>query len=511
MSIINKKFIFLFSILFTCCFAISAQNNGMFFDKDHTFLSPMLKNNILVGHAMVYKLDNISKDSSSYSIAIYDDNLNQLGEKKVHLEKNFNFEAVVFNGEQFVSKFVSSKNLVRYIVLNQEAGLVFDTTISLKITEPTTFKLWNNKSSVVEYKFSDFQPTPIYAINQVGIIDNIQLYSGSNPKYATVFLSKDNKLLVTQSEGKNGFENAQIIGANKQFFVKANYYSHGNAKFNKYDCVIEINALQGNNVLGELKLNTQENIEIFPIAADIQKGQIEIVSQFTKKKGKYGKIKYGICIHRISENGNLISEKYNELTETLKTDSVAKSTKLIINSFVYFHLAKKLSTGNWLLSAEHLQRTITKIRMSRNNHITFNKSHIAMFEIDAEADVKQLYVEKCKLSGRALPKKFSRSPQMGAFYIKKTNGMDVHYFIENPLQAGDDISYVYLNINSTTKKKTLGNIIYRNGIITSDKYVIPKSEYSYTSIFPTKYRHCLLIKVNPSTGFFDFDNVKFNN
>ncbi len=89
--------------------------------------------------------------------------------------------------------------------------------------------------------------------------------------------------------------------------------------------------------------------------------------------------------------------------------------------------------------------------------------------------------------------------------------MDVHYFIENPLQAGDDISYVYLNINSTTKKKTLGNIIYRNGIITSDKYVIPKSEYSYTSIFPTKYRHCLLIKVNPSTGFFDFDNVKFNN
>ncbi|QLH46567.1 MAG: hypothetical protein HWD58_13600 [Bacteroidota bacterium] len=59
-------------VLFVCllgCFSVKAQN-GLYFDASNNFLIPVLEDEELKGHALVYFLDKVSKDSNSYALGI---------------------------------------------------------------------------------------------------------------------------------------------------------------------------------------------------------------------------------------------------------------------------------------------------------------------------------------------------------------------------------------------------------------------------------------------------------
>ncbi len=84
----KSKLLCLFLFLFGNTYLSSAQN-GMYLDAKHTFLIPMLENNVLKGHAYVYLLDKVSKDSNSFIIDVFDEYLRDVGQKKFMLDSKF--------------------------------------------------------------------------------------------------------------------------------------------------------------------------------------------------------------------------------------------------------------------------------------------------------------------------------------------------------------------------------------------------------------------------------------
>lgn len=263
--------------------------------------------------------------------------------------------------------------------------------------------------------------------------------------------------------------------------------------------------------VSEVALYKNPDVSIYPISAEIKKDHIEVLSQFTHHAHEYSKVKYGICIHEIDFTGKIISQKYNEITQTMAKDSVMKRYKLMVNSYLYLHNAVKLKNGHWLVAAEQLIRTRLRIRPFKNPTVTFNKKNICLMELDEDALVVKMHVEPNKDDGVRVPHKYYRRPQNGAMIADQKNRMDINYFVSDG-KPDEHISYVFTDYNYHTKKLSLGNLLYKNGEFKVDRFIIPtKTSLTRIGIFPARYGHVLLIRYDPSFGLLDFDTIKFNN
>ena len=99
----NKLLLLLLSIL--CSSGELMAQNGMFFDPGHGFLIPMLENNVMKGHAYIYEIDKVSRDSNRYMIDVYDEYLHDVGQKTLTIDSKWNFTAAVYNGTNIVTRF----------------------------------------------------------------------------------------------------------------------------------------------------------------------------------------------------------------------------------------------------------------------------------------------------------------------------------------------------------------------------------------------------------------------
>ena len=132
-----KNKLFLFAGLFALISARVEAQNGMHFDNEHSFLIPMLENNVMKGHAYVYLLDKVSKDSTSYFLQVFDEYLHDMGEKKFTIGSKFTFSAAVYNGVNIITKFEKEHEVLRYIVFDQKANISLDTTLEIKLQKLT--------------------------------------------------------------------------------------------------------------------------------------------------------------------------------------------------------------------------------------------------------------------------------------------------------------------------------------------------------------------------------------
>lgn len=467
----------------------------MYFDSKHAFLIPMMENNILRGHAYVYKLDEVSKDSNSFMIQVFDEFLHDVGEKKLVLDSKLSFGAAIFNGTNIVTRFDHKQNGVRYMVFNQEANLIFDTTLQIKLRNSEKFKEEN------------FQQTPMAAIHNQAILDYLQSDDGGT---TLVSLGIDNKVW-TYTLKSSPQSSMQLLAADNKLIVNTIYHYQKRKYFNDVSTNIQVLSAGGTKI-AETNLFKNDSISIYPIAADIDNKGIEVISEYTIRAHEFSKVKFGICLHRFDLNGKLISEQYNDFTRNLVRDSLMKKYKLLVHSYLYMHKATRLKSGNWLVAAEQFQKTRMRSGLGRNKNIIYNKKNICLMEIDDRADLVYMHVEPNKPDGARLPRKYYRKPHNGSVVANEKGKLDFNYFIRNDDIDSERVSFVFTDGNYITQKLSLGNMVYKNGNIKVDRFVIPTfSSATRIAILPARFGHALLIKFDPYFGIFDFDAVKFNN
>lgn len=493
MKLVNKIFL-IASLAILNCVGLWAQTNNISYKANENLLIPLMKNNKIVGYTFVYKLDQISKDSASYALSIYDENLYNLGDKKINIANDFSFDAASYCGEEFLLKFVSSKKGINYKMFDQQAKKTMDTTI----------KYFPDKSS--EFDFKHFQANEIFPISDLGVVENLVIKMNNDVRYATVFISNAHKLVVNDFSSSPRTENMQIIFCNKDVVIRA-IYEKAQKGYHLYNTKIEI--LSTLELISKGQYQFPNDVTYYPISADYKNGNLEIVSQYNYRLAKYSNLKYGLSNTTLSYSGHFINENKNELTQSLITDSIAKRNKIIMRSYPYFHLAQKLPDGNWLLAFETVQRTKNPIKIGSNKKITYVKSNIGLMELNTKCDVIRTYVESVKKTNRAVSSAFMRQPHMGVLSIQKKMGDDFRFF----MQGENDLEYafVYLNYNNTLTRKTLGNIVYTAGAFSSDNYALPKLSSINYYVFPISFKNCLLIEIDKTKGAFDINKIKFTN
>lgn len=478
--------------------SIFAQN-GMYYDNHHAFLIPMLENNIVKGHAYVNLLDKVSKDTNSFILQVFDEYLRDVGEKKFNLDSKYEFKAAIYNGMNIVAKFQKKQEGLRYLVFDQKANIIFDTSMSLKLQK--------DAEKITE---ENFKQTPIFSINNQGILDYLNTESGGKKSTTIQCLTNDAKVWQYNYQTSNA-SNVQLLSADHKFIVNSVYNFQSRKFYNNVNTSILILSAQGAKI-AETNLYKNDSISIYPISAEIQKNGIEVISQFTKRAHEYSKIKYGTCIHYLDLNGKIIGEHFNEFTKSLVKDSVVKRYKLLDFSYLYMHKAIKLKNGNWLVAAEQLLRTKLKIKLAKNPYVVFNKKNICLLELDDHADVVKIHVEPNKDDGVRLPRKYYRRPQGGAMVANARDRMDINYFVKDEDETNEKISFVFTDYNYHSRKLSLGNLLYKNGDIKVDRFVVPTfTSLTKIGIWPARFGHAILIKYDPYLGIFDFDNIKFNN
>ena len=497
MDSLKSKLLLIVLLISLCGAKVSAQN-GMYFDSKHSFLIPMLENNVLIGHAYVYLLDKVSKDSSSFIIDVYDEYLRDVGQKKFTLDSKFTFSAAVYNGTNIVTKFEKKDQAIRYIVFDKNASVSFDTTISIKVR------------NITDLSEITFQQTPLYAVNHQGVLDYLTTETHGMKSTTIQCLTNENN--VWQYTQVSAYpQNVQLVAADNKYIVNAVYTYRHRKHFNDVTTSIQLLSAYGVKI-AETNLFKDDSVSIYPISAEIQKNGIEIISQFTTRSHEFSKVKYGTCIHFLDLNGKIVREQYNEFTKSLVKDSVVKKYKLLVNSYLYMHKAVKLKNGDWLVAAEQLLRTKLRIRPFRNPYVVFNKKNICLLELDDRGGLVKIHVEPNKDDGVRLPKKYYRRPQNGAVVANAKERMDINYFVRDEKTTEENISFVFTDYNYHSKKFSLGNLLYKNGEINVDRFVVPTfSTYTRIGILPARYGHVLLIKYDPKMGLFDFDTIKFNN
>lgn len=496
-----KKSIKYSLLTFTLVLAFSRllAQNGLYFDDKHNFLIPMTENNEIKGYAYVYKQDRVSKDSNCFIMEVYDELLRDVGEKKIVMPTGFVFHSAVFNGANFVCKFVKDNEAIEYRVFDQQATQVFDTTLYVKVKKVNEETEWN------------FNPVPIRVINNQGMIDYVFVNDHGNTVPMIIFLSNDFNIWQYSYPHRSNPFSVQQIGADERFIINAIYEYSG--KKNTPVIKTSVQVLSAGGVLiSEMPLNNNDSVTILPIKADIEKGSIKLVSEYTKRYARYSRVKFGICLHDLSPNGQVISSVFNEITQTMKADSVMKKNKLLVNSYLFMHKAVRLKNGNWLIAAEQFQKTHLKIDLIRKPTVKYNKYAICLMEVDADAHVVQMHVEANKGDAVMLRHRHYRNPEMGSMIMYARNHLDFSYFLQDNKKNTDRISFIFTDYFAESARTFVGNILYDDGKFTVDKFRIAKfSDYTRIATFPARFGRLLLIKYDYVLGIFDFDNIKFNN
>lgn len=488
-------FLILLCTAATKCFS----QNGLYFDDKHNFLIPMTENNELKGYAYVYKQDRVSKDSNSFIVEMYDELLRDVGEKKINMAVGFVFHSAVFNGSEFVLKFTKDNEAIEYLVYNQKAEQLFDTTLFVKVKKVNEEDEWN------------FNPVPLKVINKQGIIDYIFVNDHGRTVPMIIFLGNDFKMWQYNFNSSANPYSVQPVGADEKFIVNAVYAYVGTKNQKKIKTNLQILSA-GGVLLADIPLNTNDSLTILPIKADIEKGGIKLLSEFTKRTGTYSRIKYGICLHDLAPTGQIFSSKFNEITSTMKADSLMKKHKLMVYSYLFMHKAVRLKNGNWLIAAEQFQKTHLKIDLIRKPAVKYNKFAICLMEVDNDAQVVKMHVEPNKGDAVLLRHRHYRHPETGAMIMNARGHLDFSYFLEDDKPNTDRVSFIFTDYFAESARTFVGNLLYDNGKFTVDKFRIAKfSENTRIATFPARFGRLLLIKLDLAYGIFDFDNIKFNN
>ncbi len=494
-----KSLILPLALLCVIANAVRAQPNGMYYDHRNNYLIPLQQGDALVGHAYVLLADKISRDSASFVVGVYDQYLVNVGEKRVNLPTSYQFDCAAFDGKDLYTRFIDEGKALRYIVFDQQARTVFDTTLRLACRK--------TPANRVAY----YQQASIFPVEGAGIVDNV-LRSGGAYNSATIRVGPGRSVWVADDVAALNSAN-RVLHADESVVVEAvyDYASTGTAPVVKQTSIVTLDARTGRTI-GTTVLTGGAAQHIYPVNAAVQGGEVSVVSQFTRQPKKYGRVKYGVCIHTLNAAGSVQNSSFNEFTTTmLKKDSTSLNGRpLLTASYLHVSHAAPLSNGRWVLAMQQFSKRHETVRLLKNKVVTYDLKSMVFAELDGNARIVSSHAEANKSNPVRLPRAFFTAPQGSGTYLYTTMAADVSYFAK-PSPTSDQVSFVYADVGED-QQLVVGNVLYKGGKFKTDKFNAGgENGYAFAGMLPARFGHTYLIRFSGLTGGFDFDNIKFNN
>lgn len=281
--------------------ATHAQPNGMYFDHRNNYLIPLQQGDALVGHAYVVLADKISRDSNSFVIGVFDQYLVNVGERRINLPASYEFDGAAFDGKDLYTRFIDEGDALRYMVFDQQARTVFDTTLSVGC----------KKTPVNRVAY--YQQASMFSLKDAGIVDNVLRSGGGTYNAATIRVGPGRTAWVAEDVAPEGSAN-RMLHADAATVVEAvySYASTGTAPVVKQTSVVTLDARTGRKT-GEAVLTGGGAQHIYPVNAAVRGGKVSVVSQFTRQPKKWGRVKYGVCIHTLDGSGSSVQSSASTL------------------------------------------------------------------------------------------------------------------------------------------------------------------------------------------------------
>jgi hypothetical protein len=495
-SLFNKSILVLLVSL--SAYGAGAQRNGMYFDHRNNYLIPLQDHDALVGHAYVILADKISRDSNMYILGVYDQYLANVGERKFNVSSSFEFDCAAFDGKDIYARFIDDNKAVRYVVFNQSAAVIFDTTLAIKCRKAP--------ADDVAY----YQQASIFPLSKGGIIDNIFL-SGKTPAAVTVRITPGGAVW-TNARVSTGNASNRILFANEKLVVEAVYkYSDGGMSPTVgQTSIVTLDARNGEK-LGETVLTGKTGQKTYPVSAVATDAGIEVLSEYTREAKKYGRIKYGVSIHRLNAGDAKVqgAPLYNEFTTTLLKDTGLEGRRLMTSSYLYVSHAARLANGHWLLAMQQFTKLPLSVHLFKNKAAYYHMKSICFVELNEEAKVLASHAEENMTNKVRVPAAFFANPQNSGVHLAAKSATDIGYFAA-PDATNSQVSFVFTDL-SDDRDLMVGNVLFRNGKFEVDKFTQGSGNYAYAGLLPARYGHTYLITFDAITGKFEFDNIKFNN
>lgn len=487
-------------LLLSTGFLTRAQRNGMYSDHRNNYLIPLQQQDALVGHAYVLFADKVSADSNSYVIGVYNQYLANVGEKKIGLPARFVFDCASFDGKDIYTRFIDEGKEIRYLVFDQQASLLFDTTLSLKCKKTPVGK-------VIHY-----QQASVFPLQGKGIIDNILLSGRGVVNAVTVHVSADHSVWINDRVTTDKAAN-QVLYADSRVIVEAVYHyskTKGQGPLPERTSIVTLDASSGTRI-GESELKIPQGQHIYPVNAYAANGRTEIISTYTRQEIKHGRTKYGIVIHELDTRGSsILHTATNELTTTLATNSAMNLKQLVTNSYLHIGHAARVADGHWVLAMQQFSKKPVKVLLWGNKSVVYDLRNICFAEVDKNAKLISSHVENNKLNRVKVPKALLDHPAYSGIYLGANSLADINYFTGSG-PDNNQVSFVYTDADPL-QKLTIGNVLFKNGTFTNDKFSSNSSATkTLIGLIPARFGHTYMISFNQATGKFDFDNIKFNN
>ncbi len=245
------------------------------------------------------------------------------------------------------------------------------------------------------------------------VIDKVLCAGKGTAGSATICIRPDRSMWVAEDVAGAAASN-RVLHVDKNTVVEAvyKYASAGTAPVISATSIVTLDAGTGAKT-GEAALTGEATQCIYPVNAVVRGGKISVLSQYTRQDKKYGRVKYGACIHTLDLAGSAVTgSAFNEFTTTLLKDSVLPGKQLMTRSYLHITHAAPLSNGHWMLAMQQFSWRPDKFGgIIRKRPVSYDLKSSVFADLTPEGTVAAGYVEPNKTNQVVLAHSFWTNPQ----------------------------------------------------------------------------------------------------
>ena len=516
-----KKLSASFLFMFIACIIALGQNSTIpsVFKFKPSNVFAIKSGNEVKGYCAFYMLDKKDSKNDNYVMQLYDENMNEVGQKKITMLKGQYLDEMGFDGNVLMVKFMDIKaKQAIYISYNQKAEETARKVVPISSKlELMTFE-YNLKGNV--------EGAPTFVSAEGAGFVNYSIEQNKKYGYKINFFS--------DADIKKGWEYASDKNSDKA--LTASYLASSENVLLSLTSARDKNismSLSGfgyNILMLDFKTGKKladikcENAQYAytPMGAYFESDKFIVVGQFIKKGGNVLKDpSLGLSVVEYDLTGKVVNEKFALWKDGLGKFAEMKGNKLMDGGYIYFHKIVKAPNGNIVLVGEQFHKAangaaIASAIMGGGYNANMTKLVITDFlflEMSPTYDlVKVKKVEK-GASDFSMNGLDYLGPNLAALFANSRGSFDYDYTTFNDDKSNFSVVYTdYDKLEGSKKEPYVGNVSYNEGKFTVDKVPYKRGETaSIYRIYATKKGYFMLLRYYKKTKSLDFDLVKFNN
>ncbi len=440
-------------------------------------MGPIIKDKIVAGYYMFYKVDKVDRKNREYLLQILDANLNVLGSKKIIDSKHVVLLEATYNGELIMMKFYDrKKRAIDYRAYDQKADQVY------------------TKSRKLEKKW---ELTPYANVAESAEISNATVFPVLNKGFVEYGLHKAKKFgyeikYYPNEKGTKGWtkkskpdaklhETANFVGVDENIVLSQilKTKSRLNTKGITYH-LLALDTKTGKRVFEKELVEKKYELAILnTYLREDGSGEIAVLGQFYKKGANTFKDKsLGLFSFLYSKEGKIISRNFAKWEKDVgKFVGVNSKGKLDDVGYVYFHEVVQTADGKIFAIGETFKKTANALGIAavalggRGSLTKVTIKDMAIFQFSPSFELEDVqFFDKSKShvdfgEGSSLTRIFLLGRLIEAYgyfdYAFTQRSNDNSEFV---------VGYVDYQRNKGARNEFIfGAIAYADGEITTDK------------------------------------------